>query len=444
MSYDFFNVGTTNCRKFRFFKLYRYLMTDSSFTTLSSESKIAYSLFENRHQRSIDNKTYRDENGRVFFYFSRKEIIESMNVSEHKAAAIMKELLDFGLIERSAKIGGFNGHKGAQYRLYLNDYVDFIKDKSRKTKNGLYDSTKSRDFIMMPFVLFDKDSVFYYLPINVKITYAILLNRCLLSMQSDSYHDENGNIYVKFSVKELQDVFGEERCSRSTAIRYFDKLISADLIERGFVNGENVIYVKNAIDIGVKTDTTEGVKTDTTVGVKTDTTVGVKIDTTEGVKTDTTAGVKTDTTVGDKTDTTAGVKTDTTHINVIRRIELEETELKDLELESESSQSDVRFDEQGFIEYLSVFLAAYPQEQKRRIDIYRKMVRLIKWVSKDMNRSFSLGGDTVSAERFNKLLDAIDDFDLIDTVEKVAEYGKPTNINYQLTALYSTALEKGE
>ena len=419
MSYDYYNIGTTNCRKFRFFKLYRYLMTDSSFSGLSSESKIAYSLFENRHQRSIDNKTYRDENGKVFIYFSRQEIIDSMNVSEHKAAAIMKELLEFGLIERSAKIGGFNGHKGAQYRLYVNDYVDFIKDKSRKTKNGLYDSTKSRDFIMMPFVLFDKDSAFYYLPINVKITYAILLNRCLLSMQSDSFHDQNGNIYVKLSVIELQSIFGEDNCNKRTALRYFDRLISEGLIERAHISGENVIYVKDAI-------------------------TGDKTDTTAGDKTDTTAGDKTDTTVGDKTDTTVGDKTDTTHINVIRREELEETELEELELESESPQSDVRFDEQGFIEYLSVFLAAYPQEQKRRINIYRKMVRLIKWVSKDMSRSFNLGGDIVSAERFNTLLDAIDDFDLIDTVERVAEYGKPTNINYQLTALYSTALEKGE
>ncbi len=441
MSYDYYNINTYDCRRFRFFKLYRYLLTDSSFDALSSEAKIAYSLFENRHQISIDNKTFHDDNGKVFIYFSRQEIIDSLNISPHKAAAIMKELLEIGLIERSKKLGGFDGSKGAQYRLYVNDYVDLIKDKARKTKIGLYDAMRSRDFIMIPFVLFDKDSPIFKLPVNVKITYAVLLNLCLLSMQSDSYHDDNGNIYVKLSVKELQSIFGAEKCSKSTAMRYFDRLVSDGIIERAFIKGENVIYVKNVISAGVKTDTTAGVKNDTTEGVKTDTT--------EGVKTDTTEGVKTHTTEGSKTDTTEGVKTDTTYNilirkELIRRELIRQTELEELELESENSTSDVRFDEQGYAEYLSVISSSDPQEMIKRLDLYRKLVRLVKWVSGDKERIYTFDGRNVTAEQFTELLNKIDDFDLIDTVERLAASKQKMNLNYHLAALYTTAAEKGE
>ena len=65
--YEYFNVSM-NRRQFRFFKLYKYLLLDDSFADLSSEAKIAYSLFENRHQSSVGNLSYKDEKGFFIFF----------------------------------------------------------------------------------------------------------------------------------------------------------------------------------------------------------------------------------------------------------------------------------------------------------------------------------------------------------------------------------------
>ena len=253
MNCEFINIHEYDDRKYRYFKLYKYLMLDDSFSDISTSAKIAYSLFENRHQLSVDNDI-KDKNGRPYIFFSRNELIEALNCSTHKAAEIIKELLTAGLIERSTKLGGFNGEKNkGQYRLYVNDYVTKIKNKAQKSRNGSFDTMKSRDFFMIPFSLFTRNTELFALQINVKVTYAILLNMVNLSARSDHYHDEHGNIYVKLTIEQLQKIFGNN-CSAKTAARYFNILSELGLIERKRRGAEHVIFVKHIVD---KTDTTE-------------------------------------------------------------------------------------------------------------------------------------------------------------------------------------------
>ncbi|MCR5143161.1 MAG: replication initiator protein A [Ruminococcus sp.] len=427
--YGYFNINNMNRRQPRFFKLYKYFLLDDSFADLSSEAKIAYSLFENRHQSSVGNPSYKDEKG-FFIFFSRQEIIDSMNCSEHKAAAIMKELLNFGLVERSAKLGGFSGKKdSAQYKLYVKDYVDFIKSKAKKERTGEYDSTKTRDFIMIPFSLFDSDKEFFILPINVKITYAMLLNLSLISFDNESYHDEDGNIFVKMSIKDLQTVFGgEKRCSKSSAIRYFDKLNEADLIEKKHIGQEFRIYVKNIFAGSVKTDITDGVKTDITDGVKTDITGGVKIDITDGVK----------------TDTSPCIIRKNNYTSITRQ------EKRQLELDSKLQPSDgmtrsayrkelyERFDIEGYKDLLEV-LTKDDALISKRLTVYKALINAIVW-ARFTAVTLNISGDDITSSDFITAIDSLTDSELERITDWIVEYNVDYNVNYLLTALYDEAV----
>ena len=406
--YNYFNINEFDRRKFRFFKLYKYLLLDDSFAELSSDSKIAYSLFENRHQSSVGNSTYKDDKGRYFIFFSRQELIDSLNCSTHKAASIMKELLDFGLIERSEKLGGFSGKKdAAQYRLYVNDYVDFIKFKKKKQSNGDFDPMKSRDFIMIPFSLFDKDKDFFMLPTNVKITYSVLLNLALLSLDHDNYHDENGNIFVKFSVKELQAVFGgDEHCHQNTAKNYFTRLVDCGLIERAKYHAEHIIYVKNGID---------------------------------------SAGTKTDTTAGTKTCTQDRIN------NNISKQEIRQSELEKENFQSQRSVTTAkakykaeiyeRFEFEDTLRLYSETLN-YPEDMMKKFTaIFKAILNLIVWV-KFIDEEINCGVLKVSSSDFSNAVEQLESSDVERIIFTIINSGIEYNNNYLLTSLYFATLTR--
>ena len=435
MNCEFINIHEYDDRKYRYFKLYKYLMLDDSFSDISTSAKIAYSLFENRHQLSVDNDI-KDKNGRPYIFFSRNELIEALNCSTHKAAEIIKELLTAGLIERSTKLGGFNGEKNkGQYRLYVNDYVTKIKNKAQKSRNGSFDTMKSRDFFMIPFSLFTRNTELFALQINVKVTYAILLNMVNLSARSDHYHDEHGNIYVKLTIEQLQKIFGNN-CSAKTAARYFNILSELGLIERKRRGAEHVIFVKHIVD---KTDTTAADKTDTTAADKTDTTV---VD-----KTDTTVVNKTDTTVLDKTCTTVLDKTCTQ----IRRKELElitrreELELFKLEKangnESLRTQLENRWDLSGYLELAKV-LGNSDVMIKQKSEMFDLIVTSTLWLCSFKGKEINIAGNAVSRSDAMAKIVGLDSFDVNNICDELTVRGENCNLNYIIGALFFAAENK--
>ena len=443
MNCEFINIHEYDDRKYRYFKLYKYLMLDDSFSDISTSAKIAYSLFENRHQLSVDNDI-KDKNGRPYIFFSRNELIEALNCSTHKAAEIIKELLTAGLIERSTKLGGFNGEKNkGQYRLYVNDYVTKIKNKAQKSRNGSFDTMKSRDFFMIPFSLFTRNTELFALQINVKVTYAILLNMVNLSARSDHYHDEHGNIYVKLTIEQLQKIFGNN-CSAKTAARYFNILSELGLIERKRRGAEHVIFVKHIVD---KTDTTAADKTDTTVVDKTDTTAADKTDTTVVNKTDTTVLDKTCTTVVNKTDTTVLDKTCTQ----IRRKELElitrreELELFKLEKangnESLRTQLENRWDLSGYLELAKV-LGNSDVMIKQKSEMFDLIVTSTLWLCSFKGKEINIAGNAVSRSDAMAKIVSLDSFDVNNICDELTVRGENCNLNYILGALFFAAENK--
>ena len=411
MNCEFINIHEYDDRKYRYFKLYKYLMLDDSFSDISTSAKIAYSLFENRHQLSVDNDI-KDKNGRPYIFFSRNELIEALNCSTHKAAEIIKELLTAGLIERSTKLGGFNGEKNkGQYRLYVNDYVTKIKNKAQKSRNGSFDTMKSRDFFMIPFSLFTRNTELFALQINVKVTYAILLNMVNLSARSDHYYDEHGNIYVKLTIEQLQKIFGNN-CSAKTAARYFNILSELGLIERKRRGAEHVIFVKHIVD-----------KTDTTVLDKTCTTV---LD-------------KTDTTVLDKTCTQIRRK----ELELITR--REELELFKLEKangnESLRTQLENRWDLSGYLELAKV-LGNSDVMIKQKSEMFDLIVTSTLWLCSFKGKEINIAGNAVSRSDAMAKIVGLDSFDVNNICDELTVRGENCNLNYIIGALFFAAENK--
>lgn len=86
-------------RHFNFIRLPQILFTDEIFRPLSSDTKILYALLLDRTGLSI-KKHWLDSEGRVYINYPIAEICEKIGVGSQKAVRLMKELENFGLIER--------------------------------------------------------------------------------------------------------------------------------------------------------------------------------------------------------------------------------------------------------------------------------------------------------------------------------------------------------
>lgn len=102
----------TGEEQFTFFKLPKCVMEDTCFLELSVEAKLLYAIFLDRVSLSITNE-WVDENGRVFIYYSVRNICEVLNCGTQKACKLLDELETFGALERRRQ------GLGKPNRLYL-------------------------------------------------------------------------------------------------------------------------------------------------------------------------------------------------------------------------------------------------------------------------------------------------------------------------------------
>ena len=89
--------------------------TENEFSDLSFDAGALYSLLRNRANASVNNPKF-TRDGRAFVFCSQKEIKKRFKCGISKAAKMLKELEEFGLIERE-HIG--HGHND---RIYVFDY----------------------------------------------------------------------------------------------------------------------------------------------------------------------------------------------------------------------------------------------------------------------------------------------------------------------------------
>src|SRR5699024_2541292 len=82
-----------------FYKLYKFLFEDNRFKTLSDSAKIAYTLFRDRFNLSIENN-WIDDNNDIYFVYTTNELCDILGCGTQKATKIKKELENYGLLEQ--------------------------------------------------------------------------------------------------------------------------------------------------------------------------------------------------------------------------------------------------------------------------------------------------------------------------------------------------------
>ena len=85
--------------RFTFIKLPKCLVEDEGFVELSMDAKLLYAFFLDRVSLSIKNG-WIDDQGRVFIYYSIKNICEDLNCGTQKACKLLDELEKLGALER--------------------------------------------------------------------------------------------------------------------------------------------------------------------------------------------------------------------------------------------------------------------------------------------------------------------------------------------------------
>lgn len=89
----------TESDSYTFYRFPKLLITDDTFKSLSSDSKILYGLMLDRISLSTKNG-WLDADKRVYIYYSLEDVMEDLNCSKNTAMKSLQELENIGLIER--------------------------------------------------------------------------------------------------------------------------------------------------------------------------------------------------------------------------------------------------------------------------------------------------------------------------------------------------------
>ena len=99
-------------------------------------------------------------------------------------------------------------------------------------------------FFKLPKALFTEEK-YISMSTEAKVLYAFLLDRLSLSLANE-WFDKNGNAFIIYTLKEIQDAF---HASRPSAIKRLDELEAADLLKRsqGGIGRASRIYLKKLV-----------------------------------------------------------------------------------------------------------------------------------------------------------------------------------------------------
>ena len=97
MTLDYF-YGQTG-ELFSFYRIPKALFQEQRFQSLSTDAKTLYGILLDRMSLSAKNG-WLDEQGRVFIIFTIEDVKRSLCCADNKATKLLRELEEFGLIER--------------------------------------------------------------------------------------------------------------------------------------------------------------------------------------------------------------------------------------------------------------------------------------------------------------------------------------------------------
>ena len=87
---------------FSFFRIPKALFQEQRFQNLSTDAKILYGILLDRMSLSVRNEWF-DKKGRVFIIFTIEDVKRTLRCADNKATRLLRELEEFGLIERKRR-----------------------------------------------------------------------------------------------------------------------------------------------------------------------------------------------------------------------------------------------------------------------------------------------------------------------------------------------------
>ena len=94
---------------FSFYRIPKLLFQDSNFQPLSTDAKTLYGILLDRMSLSARNG-WLDKAGRVFIIYTVQEVQDSLGCADKKATKLLRELEEYGLIERKEGAGQARSH----------------------------------------------------------------------------------------------------------------------------------------------------------------------------------------------------------------------------------------------------------------------------------------------------------------------------------------------
>lgn len=132
MVFDYFYEEQSE--SYSFYRIPKMLFTEEIFESLSTDAKVLYGLLLDRISLSRENG-WLDNSGRVYVYYTIRAVKKSMRCANTKACGLLKELDDFGLIERKKQGLG-------------KPTIIYVKDFTRFRKSELLDSVKQNSVVL--------------------------------------------------------------------------------------------------------------------------------------------------------------------------------------------------------------------------------------------------------------------------------------------------------
>ena len=118
MVFDYFYEEQSE--SYSFYRIPKMLFTEEIFEALSTDAKVLYGLLLDRISLSRENG-WIDDAGRVYVYYTIKSVKKSMRCANTKACGLLRELDEFGLIERKKQ------GLGKPTIIYAKDFTRFRK-----------------------------------------------------------------------------------------------------------------------------------------------------------------------------------------------------------------------------------------------------------------------------------------------------------------------------
>ena len=94
---DFQFISANETYRNLYYQLPKVLFTSDFYKNMSNDSKIAYAMLQDRCEYSIQNN-WIDQDGHIYFIFTRNELMDILGCKENKIAKIKKELKDKNLL----------------------------------------------------------------------------------------------------------------------------------------------------------------------------------------------------------------------------------------------------------------------------------------------------------------------------------------------------------